>query len=52
MWGFIPAAAGTLLASVIVFATLRMMFGKKPRVLTPANEKWKALEDVIVSVSH
>lgn len=47
MWGFIPAALGTLLASVIVFTTLRMMFGKKPRVLTPTNEKWQALEAVI-----
>lgn len=49
MWGFFPAAAGTLLASVVVFATLRMMFGKKPRMLTPKNERWRALEAVIRS---
>lgn len=49
MWGFFPAAFGTMLASVVVFATLRMMFGKKPRMLTPTNEKWRALEAVIRS---
>ncbi|KIK47760.1 hypothetical protein CY34DRAFT_21282 [Suillus luteus UH-Slu-Lm8-n1] len=49
MWGFFPAAFGTLLASVVVFATLRMMFGKKPRMLTSTNERWRALEAVIRS---
>lgn len=52
MWGFFPAAFGTLLASVVVFATLRMMFGKKPRMLTSTNERWRALEAVIVSVHY
>lgn len=47
--GVIPAVIGTLVASVIVFVTLRMMFSKRQRLWTPTHEKWQALEVVIRS---
>ncbi|KAG1865311.1 Golgi apparatus membrane protein TVP38 [Suillus subluteus] len=49
MWGFFPAAVGTMAASTIVFVTLRMMFGKRLRLRTSTNQKWQALEAVIRS---
>ncbi|KAG2124466.1 Golgi apparatus membrane protein TVP38 [Suillus cothurnatus] len=47
--GLIPAAVGTLVSSVVVFVTLRMTFGKRLRLRTSSNEKWRALEAVIRS---
>jgi hypothetical protein len=50
--GFFPAAFGSLAGSAIVFVTLRIMFSKRLRSWTSTNEKWQALEAVIVSVFY
>jgi uncharacterized membrane protein YdjX (TVP38/TMEM64 family) len=48
--GIVPAAIGTLGGSAIVFVTLRIMFSRRLHSWTSANEKWQALEAVIVSL--
>jgi len=47
--GIFPAAVGTLAGSAIAFVALRSMFSTRLRTWTSTNEKWQALEAVIVS---
>lgn len=49
MQGFIPAAIATVGGSALVFVVLRSLFGNRLRKWTASNEKWAALEAVIVS---
>lgn len=48
MKGFYIAAAGSVLGSAIVFVVLRLLFSKRLRSWSSSNEKWQALEAVIV----
>lgn len=48
--GIVPAAIGTLAGSAIAFVALRTMFSRRLHTWTSTNEKWLALEAVIVSV--
>jgi uncharacterized membrane protein YdjX (TVP38/TMEM64 family) len=50
MNGFYVASAGTLFASAVTFTVLRFLFSKRLRQWTSSNEKWQALEAVIVGV--
>ncbi|KAH7922445.1 Golgi apparatus membrane protein TVP38, partial [Leucogyrophana mollusca] len=45
--GFIPAAAGTMAGSAIVFVVLRLLFSERLRQWSSTNEKWQALETVV-----
>ena len=49
MHGFIPAAISTVGGSALVFVVLRSLFSDRLRTWTTTNEKWGALEAVIVS---
>jgi uncharacterized membrane protein YdjX (TVP38/TMEM64 family) len=48
MKGFYLAAAASLIGSALVFVILRFLFAKRLRAWTSKNEKWTALETVIV----
>lgn len=50
MQGFIPAAISTVGGSALVFVLLRSLFSNRLRKWTAANEKWGALEAVIVRI--
>lgn len=50
MRGFIPAAISTVCGSVLAFIVLRSLFSNRMRKWTASNEKWKALEAVIVGI--
>lgn len=52
MKGFYIAAAGSVLGSAIVFVVLRLLFSKRLRSWSSSNEKWQALEAVIVRSSN
>lgn len=49
MQGFIPAAISTVGGSALAFVVLRSLFSDRLRKWTTTNEKWGALEAVIVS---
>ena len=49
MQGFYLAAGGSMLGSALTFAVLRFLFSKRLRKWSSSNEKWQALESVIVS---
>jgi uncharacterized membrane protein YdjX (TVP38/TMEM64 family) len=49
MHGFIPAAISTVGGSALVFVVLRSLFSNRLRKWTATNQKWGALEAVIVS---
>lgn len=49
MQGFIPAAVSTVGGSALAFVVLRSLFSNRLRKWTTTNEKWGALEAVIVS---
>ena len=47
--GFAIVGPGAIVGSAIVFVVLRLVFRKRVRRWTSENEKWMALETVIVS---
>ena len=47
--GFAIVGPGAIVGSAIVFIVLRLIFRKRVRRWTSENEKWMALEAVIVS---
>lgn len=49
MQGFILAAISTVGGSAFVFVVLRSIFSNRLRKWTATNEKWRALEAVVVS---
>jgi hypothetical protein len=51
MKGFFLAAGGSLLGSAMAFVVLRLLFSKRLRKWSSQNEKWQALESVVVSPS-
>jgi uncharacterized membrane protein YdjX (TVP38/TMEM64 family) len=52
MKGFYIALAGSILGSTIVFVVLRFLFSKRLRKWSVTNDKWTALEAVVVSVVY
>ena len=48
--GLLLAAPAAMVGSAIVFILLRLLFRSTLRAWTSKNEKWQALESVIVSV--
>lgn len=51
MKGFPLAAGASVLGSAIVFVVLRLLFSKRLRIWSSTNEKWQALEAVVVRIS-
>ena len=49
MKGFPIAACGSLFGSAVTFVALRYLFKNRLRKFSESNEKWQALETVIVS---
>ena len=49
MKGFPIAAGGTLFGSAFTFIVLRFLFSRRLQKWSQSNEKWQALETVIVS---
>lgn len=49
MNGFFVCLAGSVLGSAVVFVVLRFLFSKRLRNWSATNEKWTALETVVVS---
>ena len=49
MKGFFVASAGTLIGSAVAFSVLRWLFSARLRKWVATNEKWQALESVVVS---
>lgn len=49
MKGFFVAAGGTFSGSAVTFVVLRWLFSKRLRKWVATNEKWQALEEVVVS---
>ena len=47
--GFAIAGSAAVIGSAFVFIVLRLLFKKRLQAMTSKNEKWKALEAVIVS---
>jgi len=52
MQGFYIASSGSLLGSALAFATLRYLFSARLREWSEDNQKWQALEAVVVCPSH
>lgn len=48
MKGFFIAAGGSLVGSATAFAVLRFLFSRRLRKWSSSNEKWQALEAVVV----
>lgn len=48
MEGFYIALAGSIIGSATVFLFLRLMFSERIRAWSAQNEKWQALEAVVV----
>lgn len=46
--GFLIAGPAAMIGSALTFVILRLLFRKKLRAWTSKNEKWQALETVIV----
>ena len=51
MKGFSIAAAGSLFGAAVTFIVLRLLFSRRLRKWSQSNEKWQALETVIVCLS-
>ena len=49
MKGFYLAAAGSVIGSALAFIVLRFLFGHRLKKWSRSNEKWQALESVVVS---
>ena len=49
MKGFYVGLAGSVLGSSLVFLILRFLFSKRLRKWSATNDKWTALEAVVVS---
>jgi hypothetical protein len=47
--GFFIAAPASLAGAILVFSVLRLSFKERLRHMSKGNEKWQALEAVIVS---
>lgn len=47
--GFFIAAPASVLGAAVVFSVLRFSFKERLRAMSKGNEKWQALESVIVS---
>ena len=50
MKGFYLAAFGSVFGAAVAFVVLRWMFSARLRKISSQNEKWQALEAVIVRV--
>lgn len=48
MKGFFLSLAGSVLGATIAFVVLRFLFSKRLREWSATNEKWTALETVVV----
>jgi uncharacterized membrane protein YdjX (TVP38/TMEM64 family) len=48
MKGFFIASSGSLVGSALAFLVLRLLFGDRIRNWSNSNEKWQALESVVV----
>jgi len=48
--GFFLSLAGTVLGAAVVFVVLRFLFAKRLRKWSVTNDKWTALETVVVSI--
>lgn len=46
--GFPVALAGSILGSTLAFVTLRLLFSRRLRAWSSTNERWQALEAVVV----
>lgn len=49
--GILYAGSGTLLGAAVVFIVLRLTFKERLRALSKGNQKWQALETVVVGRS-
>ena len=49
MKGFPIAACGSLFGSAVTFVVLRLLFSNRLQKWSQSNEKWQALETVVVS---
>ena len=47
--GFLVAGPASIVRSAIAFVTLRLLFSRRIKKWSSSNEKWQALEAVIVS---
>ena len=50
MKGFYLGLAGSVLGATVSFVVLRFLFSKRLRKWSATNDKWTALETVVVSV--
>jgi uncharacterized membrane protein YdjX (TVP38/TMEM64 family) len=50
MQGFYLAAGASAFGAAFVFVVLRLVFRARLRALSTKNERWQALESVVVSV--
>ena len=50
MKGFFLALAGSVLGATVAFVVLRFLFSKRLRKWSATNDKWTALETVVVGV--
>lgn len=51
MKGFYLALAGSVLGAAVAFVVLRFLFSKRLREWSATNDKWTALETVVVGVN-
>lgn len=49
MPGFFIGATGSIVGSALAFVTLRLLFSKRLNAWSSQNEKWQALEAVVVT---
>ena len=49
MRGFFISATASLLGSALVFVVLRRLFSERLNAWSSQNQKWQALESVVVS---
>lgn len=52
MKGFYIAASASMLGSALAFVVLRFLFSHRLRKWSSQNDKWQALEAVVVSIFH
>jgi uncharacterized membrane protein YdjX (TVP38/TMEM64 family) len=50
MKGFFIGLAGTILGATTAFVVLRFLFSKRLRKWSATNDKWTALEAVVVGI--
>lgn len=51
MQGFFIGAGASLVGSALAFVILRFLFSEKLHAWSSQNQKWKALESVVVRIS-